>query len=41
MKKVAKSSAEKVSQLIGLLLGSHFNTPAVIVTDEYTTMIVF
>jgi hypothetical protein len=41
MKKVAKSSAGVVSQLIGLLLGSYFTTPLVIVTDEYTTMVIF
>jgi hypothetical protein len=41
MKKVAKSSAEVVGQLIGLLLGSHFISPLVMVTDEYTTMIIF
>lgn len=41
MRKVAKSSAEAVSKMIGLLLGSHFTTPVVMVTDEYTTMIIF
>ena len=41
MRKVAKTSAEKITQMIGLLLGSHFSTPIIMVTDEYTTMVLF
>lgn len=41
MKKVAKTSAEKVGQVINLLLGSHFTTPSIYVTEEYTTMVIF
>jgi hypothetical protein len=41
MRKVAKSSAEAVGKMIGLLLGSHFTTPAVMVTEEYTTLVIF
>jgi hypothetical protein len=41
MGKVVKSSEEVVSKMIGLLLGSHFTTPAIMVTDEYTTTVIF
>ena len=41
MKKVAKSSAEVVGQLIGLLIGSHFTTPSIFITEQYTSMIIF
>jgi hypothetical protein len=41
MKKVAKSSAEKIGQIIGLLLGEHFTTPAIYVTEEYTSIVMF
>ena len=41
MSRVAKRSAEKVIQMVNLLLGSHFSTPVVMVTEEYTTLVIF
>ena len=40
MEKITKS-AEVVSKLIGLLLGSHFTTPSMYVTEQYTSMVIF
>ena len=40
MKKITES-AEVVAQVIGFLLGRHFSTPIIYVTEQYTSMVIF